>query len=78
MVDVKAGNGTSEHRWERLSTLLALVPIILPVIMEAMDKGHWSYAVLAAVLSVMTKFSSMNYTNKRSLVKASAAKAGPT
>ena len=75
---IKEGNTTSEYKIEWMSTLIALATVIIPVVMEMLDKGHWAYVALAAVLAAVTKLGSMGYAASRAKVKSydSMARAG--
>ena len=75
MDGVKAGSATSEHKLEWKSTLVSMIVVALPVLMDAMDKGSPYYIALAMVLACMFKFSSMAYTKARSIVKVAASDA---
>jgi hypothetical protein len=74
---VKPGNQTSEYKIEWLTTLIALSTVIIPVVMEALDKGSWIYVLLSCVLAVAVKLGSMGYSKSRAIVKASAANPPP-
>lgn len=73
---VKPGNTTSEFKNEILTTIISLSTVIIPIIMEMFDKGHWAYVALACVLAVALKLGSMGYSKSRAIVKASAAQPG--
>lgn len=70
---VKPGNTTSEYKVEWLSTVISLATVIIPVVMDMLDKGHWSYVILACVLAAALKLGSMGYSKSRAIVKASAS-----
>jgi delta-aminolevulinic acid dehydratase/porphobilinogen synthase len=73
MSDVKAGNDTSEFKWEKLSTAIAMIPPIIAFILEFLDKGSTAAVILAGIMSVAVKLGSVFYSKSRGLVKSSAS-----
>lgn len=75
-MEPKPGNQTSEYRLAWLANIISIVVVILPAILEMLDKGSLAYVILSCVLAVAVQLGSLGYSKSRAIVKASAATAG--
>jgi len=73
--EVKSGKETSEYKVEWLSTLISIVAVVLPVVLEMLNRGSLAYVILACVLAAVLKLGSLGYGKSRAIVKAAASQA---